>query len=70
MPRTVSALWNIGPWLRRIPLEYRRQCDETTILCCEERTWVREAEEPPLLEAVAREQLVKTQQAEKGLRLL
>jgi hypothetical protein len=28
---------------------------------------VREAEESPLLEAVARDQLVKTQQAEKGL---
>jgi hypothetical protein len=33
---------------------------------CEERTWAREAEESPLLEAVARERLVKTQ-AEKGL---
>jgi hypothetical protein len=27
---------------------------------CEERTWMREAEEPPLLEAVARERLVET----------
>jgi hypothetical protein len=34
---------------------------------CEERTWVREAEESPLLEAIAREWLVKTQQAGKWL---
>jgi hypothetical protein len=34
---------------------------------CEERTWASEAEEHPLLKAVAREQLVKTQQAGKGL---
>jgi hypothetical protein len=33
----------------------------------EDRTWARETEESPLLEAVAREQLVKTQQAGKGL---
>jgi hypothetical protein len=33
----------------------------------EERTWAYEAEESPLLEATAREQLVKTQQAGKGL---
>jgi hypothetical protein len=32
---------------------------------CEERTWAREAEESPLLEAVARERLVKTLQAGK-----
>jgi hypothetical protein len=34
---------------------------------CEERTWAREAEKSPLLDAVVREQLVKTQQAGKGL---
>jgi hypothetical protein len=34
---------------------------------CEERTWAREAKESLLLEAVARERLVKTQQAWKGL---
>jgi hypothetical protein len=34
---------------------------------CEERTLAREAEESPLLEAVAREWLVKTQQAGKCL---
>jgi hypothetical protein len=34
---------------------------------CEERTWACEAEESPLLEAVAREQLMKTQQAGKRL---
>jgi hypothetical protein len=34
---------------------------------CEERTWNREAKESPLLEAVARERLVKAQQAGKGL---
>jgi hypothetical protein len=33
----------------------------------EERTWSREAEKPPLLEAVARERLVKKEQAGKGL---
>jgi hypothetical protein len=33
----------------------------------EEKTWAREAEETPLLEVVARERLVKTQQARKGL---
>jgi hypothetical protein len=32
-----------------------------------ERTWAREAEESPLLEAVARERLVKTQQGGKDL---
>jgi hypothetical protein len=30
---------------------------------CDNRTWAREAEESPLLEVVAREWLVKTQQA-------
>jgi hypothetical protein len=35
--------------------------------CSEERTWAREVEEYPLLEAVAKEQLVKTQQAGKSL---
>jgi hypothetical protein len=34
---------------------------------CEDRTWAREAEESPLLEAVARERLVETQQTVKGL---
>jgi hypothetical protein len=34
---------------------------------CDQRTWEREAEESPLLEAVARVRLVKTQQAGKGL---
>jgi hypothetical protein len=33
----------------------------------DKRTWAREAEESPLLEAVAKERLVKTQQAGKGL---
>jgi hypothetical protein len=32
---------------------------------CEDRTLAREAEESPLLEAVARERLMKTQQAGK-----
>jgi hypothetical protein len=32
---------------------------------CEDRTWTHEAEESPLLEAVAREWLVKIQQAGK-----
>jgi hypothetical protein len=34
---------------------------------CDKRTGAREAEESPLLEAAARERLVKTQQAGKGL---
>jgi hypothetical protein len=34
---------------------------------CEDRTWAYEAEESPLLEVVARERLLKTQQAERGL---
>jgi hypothetical protein len=34
---------------------------------CEDRTRAREAEEFPLLESIARERLVKTQQAGKGL---
>jgi hypothetical protein len=34
---------------------------------CEDRSWTLEAEEFPLLEAVAREQFVKIQQAGKGL---
>jgi hypothetical protein len=34
---------------------------------CEERISTREAEEIPLLEAFARERLVKTQQTGKGL---
>jgi hypothetical protein len=34
---------------------------------CEEKTWARETEESPLLEAFTREQLVKTQKAGKGL---
>jgi hypothetical protein len=34
---------------------------------CENRTLARDAEESPLLEAIAREQLVRTQQARKGL---
>jgi hypothetical protein len=35
---------------------------------CEERTGAREAEKSPLLEAIDREQLVKTQEAGKRLR--
>jgi hypothetical protein len=35
--------------------------------CCEDRTWAREAEKSPLLEAVARERPMKAQQAGKGL---
>jgi hypothetical protein len=35
---------------------------------CEDRTSVREAEESPLLEAIAREWVMKTQQAGKRLR--
>jgi hypothetical protein len=34
---------------------------------CEDRTSVRKAEESPMLEAIAREELVKTQQVGKGL---
>jgi hypothetical protein len=34
---------------------------------CEERSWAREDGDFPLLEAVVRERLVKTQQAGKGL---
>jgi hypothetical protein len=34
---------------------------------CEDRTWAREAEKSPLLEVVAREWMVKTQQVGKGL---
>jgi hypothetical protein len=34
---------------------------------CEERNLAHEADESPLLETVARERLVKTQQAGKGL---
>jgi hypothetical protein len=34
---------------------------------CEDRTWAHEAEDSPLLEAVAREWQVKTQQAGEGL---
>jgi hypothetical protein len=34
---------------------------------CEEGSWAREAEESPLLEPTAREQLVKAQQAGKDL---
>jgi hypothetical protein len=43
-------------------------CEELYTVGCEESTWAREAEETPLLEAAAREQLVKTQQAVKRLR--
>jgi hypothetical protein len=32
---------------------------------CKERTWARDVEESPLLEAVKSERLVKTRQAEK-----
>jgi hypothetical protein len=41
----------------------RQFCTEV----CEEKIWEREAEESPLLEAVARERVVKTQQSAKGL---
>jgi hypothetical protein len=34
---------------------------------CEERDWVHEAVDSLLLDVIAREQLVKTQQAGKGL---
>jgi hypothetical protein len=34
---------------------------------CEDKTWAREAEESPLLEAVARERLLETLQAGKEL---
>jgi hypothetical protein len=47
-----------------------RQLGQTSLFCtgvCEDRTRAREAEESLLLEAVAKEQLVKTQQAGKDL---
>jgi hypothetical protein len=34
---------------------------------CDKRTWAQEVEKRPLLEAVARERLVKREQAGKGL---
>jgi hypothetical protein len=50
-------------------LRYYNQGSWSNEFCTEgcEGTWEREAEESPLLEAVARECLVKTQQAGKGL---
>jgi hypothetical protein len=48
----------------------RRQLERPGQFCtevCQERTLGREAEESPLLETVAREWLVKTQQDGKGL---
>jgi hypothetical protein len=49
-----------------------RQLEQSSLVqfcteVCQERTWAREAEESTLLEAVARERLVRTQQAGKGL---
>jgi hypothetical protein len=43
------------------------QPDEFCMGGCEDKTWAREAEESPLLEAVLWEQLVKTKQTGKGL---
>jgi hypothetical protein len=56
--------------LRRdgIILEFQRDSWQGILYCGRWRKdWAREAEESPLLEAVARKQLVKTQQAGKSL---
>jgi hypothetical protein len=51
-----------------VPRGYKEDNGATKLVvsACEERTWGREAEESPLLEAVAMERLVKTQEAGKG----
>jgi hypothetical protein len=67
-----SYCWKLGvpTWF---VLKYYKQgtkCVQFVEFCmgsCEDRTLVHEAEESRLLEAVARERLVKTQQAVKGL---
>jgi hypothetical protein len=58
------ADWTIG---RNITLTLIGQWVYFFMGGCEDRIWEREAEESPLLEAVARERLVKTQHAVKFL---
>jgi hypothetical protein len=53
-------------WNGRQPRIYYKRIEFCTGHC-EDRTWTREAEESPLSEAVAREGLMKTQQAGKSL---
>jgi hypothetical protein len=45
----------------------RLQLSQSCTIVCKDRTWAREAEESPLLEAVVRERLVKTVQAGEDL---
>jgi hypothetical protein len=47
-----------------VPRGYKRDKLSSVRGVCEERTWAREAEESPLLEAVVRVRLVKPQQGE------
>jgi hypothetical protein len=57
-----------GMFLRWSVLRCNNQGTKSVLYeVCEERSWAREAEESPLLEAVVRERLVKKQQAGKGL---
>jgi hypothetical protein len=67
-PATIEVLLEAGFSTRSVPcwrkLRWPSQC---TMEVCEERAWVLEAEESPLLEDIARERPVKTQQAGKGL---
>jgi hypothetical protein len=62
--RGVFSMWSLPRYYKQgTRLELSQFCTGV----CEERTWARQAEESPLLEAVARERLVKTYQAGKGL---
>jgi hypothetical protein len=63
----MEQLWFLrGPY-RDVISKGQSQDRELCTGVCEERTWARESEEYPLLEAVARERLVKTQQDRKSL---
>jgi hypothetical protein len=62
--RTVFPLWSVQRLYKQgKKLFFSEFCAGG----CEDRISAREAEEPPMLVAVARERLVKTQQAGKGL---
>jgi hypothetical protein len=62
--RDVFSMWSVP---RRYTQETKSVDSELCTRGCEERTRACEAEEFPPLQAVARERLIKTQQAEKGL---
>jgi hypothetical protein len=65
----IHTQWGVSTWfvLRSDKQGIKSVVRQFCMGDCEYRTWVRDAEESPLLEVIARQQLVKTRQARKRL---